>query len=144
VERRPVYLALGSNLGDRKQNILEAVRRLDSRFGPHIALSGLFESQADGFVGPDFINAAVRYDLDLEPLQILRACKEVEVEMGRPQKGIELDPEGRRIYHSRIIDIDILLVGDETVDLPELKVPHPLMKERDFVMVPLGEILGIC
>lgn len=144
VGRRPVYLALGSNLGDRRENILEAVRRLDSRFGVHIALSGLYESKADGFDGPDFINAAVRYDLSLEPLQILRACKDVEAEMGRPQKGIELDSEGRRIYHSRIIDIDVLLIGDETLDTPELKVPHPLMKDRDFVMVPLGEILGIC
>ena len=140
---RPVYLALGSNLGDRRENILEAVRRLDLRFGPHIKLSALHESKASGFDGPDFLNAAVRYDLDLEPLQILHFCKEIEEEMGRPEHGIELDREGRRIYHSRIIDIDILLIGDETVDTPELKVPHPLMKEREFVMVPLGEILGI-
>ena len=143
MERRPVYLALGSNLGDRRENILEAVRRLDSRFGPYVSFSRLYESKASGFDGPDFLNAAVCYDLDLEPLQILRACQEVEIQMGRPRHGIETDGEGRRIYHSRIIDIDILLIGDETVDTPELKVPHPLMKERDFVMVPLGEILGI-
>ena len=142
---RPVYLALGSNLGDRAANIGRAVELLDSRFNtPHTRLSGLYESAADGFDGPDFINAAVRYDLDLEPLEILRACKAVETEMGRPQHGIETDEKGRRIYHSRIIDIDILLIGDEIVNTPELKVPHPLMKEREFVMVPLGEILGIC
>ena len=144
VKIRPVYLALGSNLGDRKANIGRAVELLDERFRiPHVRLSGLHETSAEGFEGPDFINAAVRYDLSLEPLEILRICKSVESEMGRPQTGIELDAGGRRIYHSRIIDIDVLLVGDEIVDTPELKVPHPLMKDREFVMVPLGEILGI-
>ena len=144
MESRPVYLALGSNLGDRKANIGRAVELLDERFhSPHVRLSGLYETAADGFDGPDFINAAVRYDLDLEPLEILHVCQAVEIEMGRPQHGIELDTAGRRVYRSRIIDIDVLLIGDETVDTPELKVPHPSMKDRDFVMFPLGEILGI-
>ena len=144
METRPVYLALGSNLGDRKENIRRAVELLDERFQtPHARLSGLYETAADGFDGPAFINAAVRYDLSLEPLEILRICKSVESEMGRPQTGIELDARGRRVYHSRIIDVDVLLVGDEVVDTPELTLPHPRMKDREFVMVPLGEILGI-
>ena len=141
--KRPVYLALGSNLGDRRANIAKAVALIDSRFGAHAALSGLYETKADGFDGPDFVNAAVRYDLDLEPMDILHQCQAVEIEMGRPAHGIELDEKGRRIYHSRIIDIDILLIGDEIIRTPELEVPHPRMKEREFVMVPLGEILGI-
>ncbi|MBO4469645.1 MAG: 2-amino-4-hydroxy-6-hydroxymethyldihydropteridine diphosphokinase [Bacteroidales bacterium] len=140
---RPVYLALGSNLGDRRANIAKAVALLDARFGAHVALSSLYETKADGFDGPDFVNAAVRYDLDLEPMDILRQCLAVEIEMGRPAHGIELDEKGRRIYRSRIIDIDILLAGDETLRTPELEIPHPRMKEREFVMVPLGEILGI-
>ena len=144
MEIRPVYLALGSNLGDRKENIRRAVELLDKRFASqHVRLSGLYETAADGFEGPDFINAAVRYDLTLEPLEILRVCQAVEVEMGSPKHGVELGPDGRRIYRSRIIDIDVLLIGDEVVDTPELKVPHPSMKDREFVMVPLGEILGI-
>ena len=144
METRPVYLALGSNLGDRKENIRRAVELLDERFHtPHVRLSGLYETAADGFDGPDFINAAVRYDLSLEPLAILRICKSVESEMGRQQTGIELDAQGRRVYHSRIIDVDVLLIGDEVVDTTELTVPHPRMKDREFVMVPLGEILGI-
>ena len=142
--KRPVYLSLGSNLGDRAANIARAVELLDERFQtPHARLSGLYETAADGFEGPDFLNAAVRYDLTLAPLDILRICKAVEEQMGRPQHGIELDGEGRRIYRSRLIDIDILLIGDEKVQTPELTVPHPRMKDREFVMVPLGEILGI-
>ena len=144
MERRPVYLALGSNMGNREANIRRAVELLDERFqAPHARLSGLYETAADGFDGPDFINAAVRYDLSLGPLEILRICKSVESEMGRPQTGIMLDANGRRVYSSRIIDVDVLLVGDEVVHTPELTVPHPRMKDRDFVMVPLGEILGI-
>ena len=131
-------------MGNREANIRRAVELLDERFqAPHARLSGLYETAADGFDGPDFINAAVRYDLSLGPLEILRICKSVESEMGRPQTGIMLDANGRRVYSSRIIDVDVLLVGDEVVHTPELTVPHPRMKDRDFVMVPLGEILGI-
>ena len=131
-------------MGNREANIRRAVELLDERFqAPHARLSGLYETAADGFDGPDFINAAVRYDLALEPLEILRICQAVELEMGRPKHGVELGPDGKRIYRSRIIDIDVLLIGDEVVDTPELKVPHPSMKDREFVMVPLGEILGI-
>ena len=61
--------------------------------------------------------------------------------MGR-RENLEYDAEGRRIYHDRPIDIDILLYGDETVDTPDLKIPHPLMKQRDFVMRPLEEIFA--
>lgn len=141
---RPVYLGLGSNLGDRRANILRAVALLDSHFGPHAALSTMHETVAEGFEGPDFVNAAVRYDLDNEPLEILRICQAVEQEVGRPKHEMEFDENGHRVYRSRVIDIDILLIGDEILDTPELKVPHPMMKEREFVMVPLGEILGIC
>lgn len=138
--KRPVYLALGSNIGDCRANILKAVELLDAQLGPHIRLSHFYESKAEGFVGPDFVNAAVRYDTDLDPHSILCICKDVEKQIGRDREGIELDNEGRRIYHSRIIDIDVLLVGDVTENTPELTIPHPRMKEREFVMVPLREI----
>jgi 2-amino-4-hydroxy-6-hydroxymethyldihydropteridine diphosphokinase len=138
---RPVYLALGSNLGDREENIRRAVALLDEFFGrPYTKISSLYENPAEGFDGPAFVNGAVRYDLDHSPLEILRICKKVERQAGRTREGIELDSEGARVYHSRVIDIDLLLCGDEKVDTPELKVPHPRMKEREFVMRPLAEI----
>ena len=138
---RPVYLALGSNLGDREENIRRAVALLDEFFGrPYTKISSLYENPAEGFDGPAFVNGAVRYDLDHSPLEILRICKKVERQVGRTREGIELDPQGARVYRSRLIDIDVLLVGDERVDTPELKVPHPRMKERAFVMGPLAEI----
>lgn len=138
---RPVYLALGSNLGDREENIHKAVALMDEFFGrPYTKISSLVENPAAGFDGPDFVNGAVRYDLDLPPREILRICKKVERLAGRTREGIELDPQGARVYRSRVIDIDVLLVGDEQVDNPTLKVPHPRMKERAFVMGPLAEI----
>lgn len=138
---KPVYLALGSNLGDREENIRRAVTLMDEFFGrPYTKISSLVENPAAGFDGPDFVNGVVRYDLDLSPREILSICKKVERLVGRTREGIELDPQGARIYHSRLIDIDVLLVGDERVDTPALKVPHPRMKERAFVMGPLAEI----
>lgn len=138
---KPVYLALGSNLGDREENIRRAVSLMDEFFGcPYTKISSLVENPAAGFDGPDFVNGAVRYDLDLSPREILRICKKVERLVGRTREGVELDQQGARIYHSRLIDIDVLLVGDERVDTPALKVPHPRMKERAFVMGPLAEI----
>ena len=78
----------------------------------------------------------------MEPLRILALCKDVETRLGREQTGIRLDAEGRRIYSSRPIDVDILLIGDEKIQTPELCVPHPRMKYREFVMLPLKEIIG--
>lgn len=145
-----LYLGLGSNLGDRSQNLIDAVRRLDGALGVHHdALSGFVETEPWGFESDDlFLNAAVRYSLsvprgtDMNSLahEILRKCKTVESEMGRTGKP-EYDAEGKRIYSSRIIDIDILLLGDISLNTPDLVIPHPLMQERDFVMIPLRQIL---
>ena len=140
MKQRDVYLSLGSNLGDRRANIDEALRRLDRAIGrPYDALSSIIETLSWGFDGPDFLNCVVRYRTARRPETLLKICKRIERAMGR--RGVpEYDAEGRRIYHDRPIDIDILLYGDERVDTPELKVPHPLMHERDFVMRPLAEI----
>ena len=136
----PVYLSLGTNLGDRQARIDEALRRLDAAIGrPYEALSSIIETPAWGFDGPDFLNCVVRYRTARRPETLLKICKRIEWAMGR-RDAPEYDAAGRRIYHDRPIDIDILLYGDERIDTPELQVPHPLMRQRAFIMGPLKEI----
>ena len=136
-----VYFSLGSNLGDRKANILEALRRMDEAFGVHYsALSSLIETEPVGFSGGKFLNAAVLYRIPAEsPLWTLYMIKSIEREMGRMDPP-EYDSEGKRVYHSRIIDIDILFYGREIIDIPELTIPHKGIADRPFVMVPLRQI----
>ena len=115
---------------------------------PYKAVSSFIETEPWGFDSDEkFINAAVRYELDLpkgynleaEGLMILEICKDIERKLGRTG-GPQYNEEGERIYASRPIDIDILLFGDNRIDCPELTVPHKLMWERNFVMEPLKEI----
>lgn|SRR5574344_47427 len=135
------YLSIGSNLGDRSANISEALFRLDAALGcAHAALSSIIETKAWGFDGPDFLDCVVLYKTDISPIELLHICKQIERSMGR-EDSVQFDSGGRRIYHSRIIDIDILLYGDLKIDTPELKIPHPLMEKRDFIMRPLRELL---
>ena len=135
-----VYFSLGTNQGDRRAQIEEALRRLDAAIGrSYEALSSIIESPAWGFDGPDFLNCVVRYRTARRPETLLRICKRIERAMGRRER-IEYASDGRRIYHDRPIDIDILLYGEERIDTPELQIPHPLMGERAFVMGPLREI----
>lgn len=143
---RPVdiYLSLGTNIGKRKDNLFLALKLLDECLGVHYdTLSSIIETPSWGFKGADFLNCVVRYVLDkdkITPEDLLSFCKSTESKMGRDGK-VEFDPlSGKRIYHDRIIDIDILLFGDVSVNTPTLKIPHPLMKERGFVMTPLMEI----
>ena len=117
---------------------------------PYKAVSSFIETEPWGFESEDkFINAAVLYELELpkgynpeaEGLMILEICKGIERKMGRTELP-KYDEKGNRIYTSRPIDIDILLFGDNRIDSPELTVPHKLMYEREFVMIPLREIAG--
>lgn len=144
-----VYLGLGSNLGDRKKNILEALEYLNKFFGmEYSALSSLIETDPWGFESENkFLNAVVRYDVDVPRgtnmedfcSSLLDECKYIEAESGRI--GLpEYDIDGRRVYRSRTIDVDILTVGDFEMSTARLTIPHPLMHERKFVMVPLSEI----
>jgi len=135
-----VYLSLGSNQGDRQASIDEALRRLDAAIGrPYAALSSVVETPAWGFDGPAFLNCVVCYRTARLPHTLLRICKRIERAMGRRER-IEYAPDGRRIYHDRPIDIDILLYGEQRVDTPDLQIPHPLMRQREFIMRPLNEI----
>ncbi len=145
-----VYLSLGSNQGDRKQNIENAISMLNIELKtPYTAISSFIETEPWGFEAEEkFINAAVLYELNLqkgynaevEGLKILEICKDIERRMGRTAEP-QYDENGERIYTSRPIDIDILLLGDDKIDCPKLTVPHKLMYKRDFVMIPLKEIM---
>lgn len=138
---RDVYLSLGTNIGDRKKNLDTARRMLEGSFGCRCkAESSVIETRSWGFEGADFLNCVLCFCLSLQPHEILRVCKDIERSMGRMEQ-LEYGADGRRIYHDRIIDIDILLCGDERVDEPDLTIPHPHMRDRDFVMIPLMEIL---
>ena len=150
IEKVDLYLSLGSNMGDREANIETAISLLNIELKtPYKAVSSLLETEPWGFESDQkFLNAAVHYELRLkkgynpeaEGLMILEICKDIERRLGRTG-GPEYGEGGERIYHSRPIDIDILLFGDHKIDCPELTVPHRLMYERDFVMIPLKQIL---
>ena len=145
-----LYLSLGSNQGDRALNMENALSLLNIELKvPYKAVSRFIETDPWGFDSKEkFLNAAVRYELSLpkgynpeaEALMILAICKDIERRLGRTGKP-EYDKDGHRIYHSRPIDIDILLFGENRIDCAELTIPHKLMYERDFVMIPLKEIL---
>lgn len=142
MKTRDLYLSLGSNLGDRKANLLKAVEMLDARLGKHKRLSSIVETKSWGFEGEDFLNLAVMYETEMEGEQILRICKEVEKRIGRKEEGIKMDGQGRRVYADRLIDVDILLLGEEKICSERLTIPHPRMWERDFVIKPLKEIFS--
>ena len=131
-----VYLSLGSNLGHRRRNIRQAIGRIGELIGTVERQSALFETEPWGFHSDHpFINAAVCCTTTLTPRQLLQATQQIERELGRTRKS------AGGVYHDRLIDIDILLYDDLTVDEPDLQIPHPLMHERPFVMEPLREIL---
>ncbi len=130
------YLSLGTNLGSRRENLDRAVRLIGKRAGRIVKLSSVIETAPAGFASENkFLNACVAVDTELSAEELLRVTQEIEREMGRREKS-----SGGK-YSDRIIDIDILLFGDAVVRTENLTIPHPRMKERDFVMTPLKEIL---
>lgn len=135
-----LYLSLGSNLGNRRENLDRAISMLDSMLGSGAeAVSSFIETESWGFDGPDFLNCAVRYECSLGPFTVLDICKKIETSLGRIQ-NVEYDSCGNRVYHSRPVDIDIILYGDLVMQTESLSIPHPRMNERAFVLVPLEEI----
>lgn len=131
-----VYFSIGSNIGNRKRLVREAIALLNERVGEVTRQSSLLETEPWGFDSPNkFINACVCCLTTLSPRQLLAITQNIERELGRTQKT----HDGQ--YHDRIIDIDILLYDDICVNEPDLVIPHPHMRERSFVMEPLREIL---
>lgn len=130
-----VFLSLGSNLGDKRKNLTDAITRINATIGIVERQSSFIETEPWGFDSDNtFLNAVIMCATALSPHELLKATQHIEHEMGRTHKSVN------REYKDRIIDIDILLYDDVCINTPELTIPHPLMMERDFVMVPLNEI----
>jgi 2-amino-4-hydroxy-6-hydroxymethyldihydropteridine diphosphokinase len=130
-----VYLGLGTNLGNKGQNLHNAVQKIEERIGKVISLSAFYITPPWGFTSEnDFLNAALCADSSLLPLEILKETQVIEYEMGRMSKSTG------KIYHDRLIDIDLLLYDNLIMKTEGLTLPHPLMTERVFVMKPLSEI----
>ena len=127
-----VHLSLGSNLGDRAGNLRAAIAAL-AGVGVRVAkVSSLYETEpVDYLEQPWFLNCAVEAETALAPLDLLRALRGIEAQLGS-QKEFAKGP--------RLLDMDILLYGDETIELPELQIPHPRMLLRNFVLAPLAEM----
>ena len=147
MERVNVYLGLGSNQGNRELNLLKAMNLMDEAFGTHPErISRIIETPAWGFDGQPFLNFCVLYRLprtgtpEEHAAEILRQVQEVEKALGRNLDEPLFDASGNRIYHDRIIDIDILCYGAFTIHMENLIIPHPLIAERDFARKPLLEI----
>ncbi|MBQ2544331.1 MAG: 2-amino-4-hydroxy-6-hydroxymethyldihydropteridine diphosphokinase [Bacteroidales bacterium] len=133
MRQQELVLLLGTNLGDREENIRRALEALDKAFGGRrVKISDIIETEACGFDGPPFLNAVVVYRSARKPENVLRICKRIERSMGRTDTP-EYAPDGSRIYHNRIIDIDILFYGEHFVSTPQLSIPHPQVHSRPFV-----------
>lgn len=125
------YIGIGSNMGDRKANCLRAIESL-SEAGRVLTVSSLYYTEPVGYrEQEDFINAVAAVETDHSPLELLIACQSIEDRLGRT-RTVRWGP--------RTVDLDILLYGDQVVNLPQLAIPHPLMASRKFVLVPLAEI----
>lgn len=137
-----VYLGLGSNLGDRRHNLTEAIRLIDERVGEVVRQSSFIETEPWGFQSDHaFLNAAVLCLTEKTPREVLQLTQQIERDLGKTEAhATKREGSPPASYHNRPIDIDILLYDDWTVDEPDLQIPHPLMHERDFVMIPLREI----
>ncbi|MDR0430195.1 MAG: 2-amino-4-hydroxy-6-hydroxymethyldihydropteridine diphosphokinase [Tannerellaceae bacterium] len=128
------YLSLGTNLEDKKRNMITAAGLLVERVGEIFALSNLYETKPWGFESENtFLNAALILETSLDPFALLDATKQIEQDMGRKEKS-------NGSYKDRIIDIDILMYEDIILETKELTLPHPLMHQRSFVIGPLAEI----
>jgi 2-amino-4-hydroxy-6-hydroxymethyldihydropteridine diphosphokinase len=128
------YLGLGSNVGEREENLRAAVRTLGERGVEVEAVSSAYETEPVGEVldQPDFLNAAIRIRTELEPEALLDVCKEVEAERGRDLDAARHSP--------RPLDVDLLLLGELELATDRLTLPHPEVASRRFVLAPLLEL----
>ena len=128
------YVALGSNLGDREENLRTALKHLEANDVHVVKVSTFIETEPYGVTDqPGFVNAVCQVKTELAPLELLRLLLSIEQEMGRVRL---------RRWGERNIDLDLLLYEDACVVSEELTLPHPDMQNRDFVLLPLAEIAG--
>ncbi|PRP67583.1 2-amino-4-hydroxy-6-hydroxymethyldihydropteridine diphosphokinase [Nonlabens agnitus] len=128
-----IFIALGSNLGDRFENLCDAVDLIEQQLGLIIKVAPVYEVPAMGFDGNDFLNSCILVHAIKTPAEALEILQGIEKSMGRLPKTGES-------YENRVIDLDILLYDDVIMDDPQLTVPHPHMLDRDFVLKPLSAI----
>ncbi len=127
-------MSLGTNLGNRHNNMLTAIALLSERVGKILALSALYETEPWGFESENtFLNVALSMETEFQPMELLSITQDVEQEMGRTAKS-------NGSYQDRLIDIDLLTYDQLIWESPILVLPHPLMHEREFVLKPLVEI----
>jgi 2-amino-4-hydroxy-6-hydroxymethyldihydropteridine diphosphokinase len=128
-----VYLGLGTNLGIREENLKLATEKIKELIGQLVRISSVYETEPWGFTSENkFLNIVAEIETDLKPSGLLRRLLMIESMLGRLREG--------KGYKSRTIDIDILIYGEQVLNMGDLKIPHPRMQERRFVLVPLNEI----
>ena len=128
-----VYISIGSNLGNKRQNLQHAVFAIDKQIGEITALSPIYNTPSWGFESDDFYNACIKIESTLRPETILERLMLIEKNMGRERK----QSDG---YESRIIDLDIIYYGYEIINNDNLTIPHPRLQERKFVLKPLADV----
>jgi 2-amino-4-hydroxy-6-hydroxymethyldihydropteridine diphosphokinase len=145
VAARRAYLGLGSNLGDRAAQLQFALDGLAARAGRVVAISPVYETEpVGGPPQPDYLNAVVAVETALSPRELLGVAKALEAEAGREPApggpGVSPDKAAAGRWGPRPLDVDVLMVGDERVDEPDLIVPHPRIHQRAFVLAPLADV----
>ena len=147
--KHQVYLGLGANLGNREETILAAYKEIERLIGVIVRQSAFYYSEPWGFESSHaFANTVIMVETTLSPHELLRKTQHIERLLGKRHRHAternksQTSNLNSQTYHDRPIDIDILLYDDLTINEPHLTIPHPLMEQRDFVMVPLREILG--
>jgi len=133
VNSNKVYLSIGSNLGDKINNLQNAINLIDSEVGNVSSISKVYQTKAEGFEGDDFFNCCVSLNTSLRPIKLLNKLLEIEILKGRVRSS-------SKSYQSRNIDIDILFYDDEIINQDNLIIPHPRMHKRNFVIIPLLDI----
>ncbi|WP_431110359.1 2-amino-4-hydroxy-6-hydroxymethyldihydropteridine diphosphokinase [Winogradskyella poriferorum] len=130
---KSVYIALGSNKGNKLEYLQLAIDAIFERVGTIRKISKVYETPALGFEGDDFYNACIKIETELKPKKLLRVLKQIEADLGRTNKKSDT-------YESREIDLDILFYEDEVINEKSLLIPHPAIHLRKFVLVPLSNI----
>lgn len=131
------YINIGSNLGNRRLNLSRAIAAVEKRYG-YFEISKVVESEPWGYDSANlFLNVAMMFDTEREPLDVLHDLQEIEREISPDSHR---NPDGS--YADRLIDIDIMAIENVEIDTPELKVPHPHLFDRPFFIGPLKELLG--